>query len=72
MPKTWSSIEAQNKPAALITEQFPKLCNNNSMPTADGGRLRLESFDIWMLFPYTARSIQNEAAFQKTTEGAFV
>lgn len=42
------------------------------MPTADGGRLRLESFDIWMLFPYTARSIQNEAAFQKTTEGAFV
>ncbi len=70
-----SPAEAQNKPAALITEQFPKRCNNNSMPTVNGGCSNLSPLTSGCSsdsLPNMAWSIQNEAAFQKTTEGAFV
>ena len=68
--KTQSSAEAQNKPAALITEQFPKLCNNNSMPTVSLSPQTSGCSSDSLL--NVAWSIQNQAAIQKTTEGAFV
>lgn len=46
--KTRNFVGAQIKPAALITEQFPKLLDNKPMATDDG--LWHVSSDIWMLF----------------------
>lgn len=76
--ETWSSVEAPNKPAALITEQFPKLCNNNSMPTVDGGFSDLIlltsgcSSRILSNMAWSIKKKKKKAVFQKTTEGAFV